>query len=93
MARQWRIEYPGAIYHVMSRCITTLITLFFFLSTFYLVPCAQAVDTAVKADLARNQYHPQGRTDEEKLSNTLQAIKEHVTERKAHLRDRLKQEA
>jgi hypothetical protein len=72
--------------------ITAAATLFFFLSTFYIVPSAHAADQAIKAEHARNQYHPKGRTDAEKLSNTLQAIKERVAERKAQVHDKLKKE-
>lgn len=73
--------------------ITSVLTLFFFLSTWYIVPSAHAAGEAVKADRARKQYHPRGRTDEEKLSNTLQDIKERVAERRARVRKRVKQES
>lgn len=73
--------------------VVTAIKLFFFLSTFYFIPGAQAVEQAVEAEQAKNQFHPQGRSDEEKLSNTLQAIKEHVAERKAHLSKRVGEES
>lgn len=73
--------------------ITAVVTTFFFLSTFYLVPCAHAVDGAIEAEKARNQYHPKGRTDEEKLANTLQDIKEHVAERKAQVQKRVETES
>lgn len=73
--------------------IVTAIKLFFFLSTFYFVPGAQAVEQAVEAEQAKSQFHPQGRNDEEKLSNTLQAIKEHVAERKSHLSKRVSEES
>jgi hypothetical protein len=70
--------------------ITAAVTVFFFLSTYYFVPCAYAVDQAHKAEKARNQYHPKGRSDEEKLANTLQDIKEHVAERKSQVQNKRK---
>lgn len=73
--------------------ITAAMTVFFFLSTWYIVPSAHAASEAVKADRARNQYHPRGRTDEEKLSNTLQDIKERVAERRVRVRQRVKEES
>jgi hypothetical protein len=73
--------------------ITTAVSLLFFLSTFYIVPTAQAVDETFQAERAKKEFHPQGRTDEEKLSNTLQAIKEHVTEKKTALDKRVAEES
>lgn len=73
--------------------VAVAVKLFFFLSTFYFVPGAQAVELAAEAGQARNVFHPRGRNDEEKLSNTLQAIKEHVTERKFQLDKRVREES
>lgn len=72
--------------------ITSLVTTFFFLSTFYFIPAAHAADEAIEAEQAKKIYHPKGNTSEEKLANTLQAIKEKVAERKEVIEERLQEE-
>lgn len=78
-------------HRIFNRTVSVF-SILFFLSTFYIVPSAMAIEVAIDAEQAKNQFLPEGRTDSERLSNTLQAIKEQVNEKQSRIQTRLQQE-
>jgi hypothetical protein len=70
--------------------VTAFVEIFFFLFVFY-TPSVQATTDYLAEKHANNNSHQviQGKTNEEKLANTLQAIKENVSHTKNTINNRI----